>query len=857
MMSKNDLLVLIDGNSLLNRAYYALPPLVTKTGAHTGAVYGFCTMLVKALTELKPSHLIVTFDLAAPTFRKQLYPDYKAQRKKMPDELASQLPVLKKLLGDMKFKIAERESFEADDVIGTLAKSMGMKSVIVTGDRDAFQLIDDRISVWLTRRGVTDIAVYGEAALFAEYGLKPSQIVDLKSLMGDASDNIPGVSGVGEKTALSLIQKYGSLDGVYAHVGEIGGKLRERLDAERGEAYLSYRLATIKTDVELGDCALPDCSANFPFASALRERFRELEFSSLIKRDALFTDGGAPEPPAPKKETIQVSVTMLEKPEELRAIADLILNLGADTAFWFGEDFGFAFDPNVEYKVKLNYDLLSTGLDLAEALQILRPVLENPDIVKTVFCLKDARHMLAGYGAALENGFDLQLAQYVIEYGVPHDGAEALLAHYGETPGAARLLRLKTSLQNSLAAGNFGDLYAMELKLSGVLFDMEVQGFQIDLAALDDLSGKYLSEINRLTEKIYELAGQRFNLNSPKQLGEVLFDKLKLTAQGKTKSGYSTAADVLAELENEHPVVEQILRYRIVFKLYSTYVEGLKRVADRQGVVRTSFKQAVTSTGRLSSAEPNLQNIPVRTDEGRELRRLFRARPGNILLAADYSQIELRLLAHFSNEPRLIEAYRHGADIHKETAAKIFNVKLDSVTVEMRRAAKAVNFGVIYGISGFGLAQGLSIGRKKAQAYIDTYFETYPKVREYMDANVTYAKKHGYITTFTGRIRRIPELNSPRAAVRNFGERAAMNMPLQGSAADLIKIAMINVHKAYRDAGLQARLILQVHDELIVEAPEAERDAAAEILKREMETAALFNVPMTADLGIGKTWYDC
>ncbi|MDR1093815.1 MAG: DNA polymerase I [Clostridiales bacterium] len=869
-MIKNDLLVLIDGNSLLNRAYYALPPLITKAGEYTHAVYGFCTMLAKVLTELNPAKLIVAFDMAAPTFRKQLYTDYKAQRKKMPDELACQLPILKGLLADMGVKVVEREGVEADDVLGTLTKIMGMKNVIVTGDRDAFQLINDCATVWLTKRGITDVAVYDEAALLRDYGITPRQVVDMKSLMGDASDNIPGVEGVGEKTAVALIQKYGSLDGVYANLAEFTGKLKERLETGREKAYLSYELATIKTDVDLSDCRLSDCNAPFPFRVELKERFARLEFNSLVRRDALYEgyEGGEGEAgggagtsgsPAPlEKKAAPVTVTEIAKQEALAEIAASSGGLGAEVAVWFGaEAVGLSFAPDAEYRIKLSRDLLSMGMDLSEAVYLLRPVFENPALVKTVFCVKDTLHMLAGYGATLVNGFDLQLAQYVIDYSVPHDSAEALLDRYGESAGAAQLLRIAADLKSSLSVGSLNELYGMELKLSEVLFDMETRGFQIDMSAISDLSSKYLSEINRLVETIYELSGERFNLNSPKQLAHILFEKLKLTPPTKNKSGWSTSADILAALTGEHPVVEQILRYRTVFKLYSTYIEGLRRVADSEGVVRTSFKQAVTSTGRLSSAEPNLQNIPVRTDEGRELRRLFRARPGNILIAADYSQIELRLLAHFSGEPRLIEAYMNGADIHRETAAKIFHVALELVTPEMRRAAKAVNFGVIYGISGFGLSQDLSIGRKQAQNFINAYFETYPKVKEYMDANVAFAKKNGYISTFTGRTRRIFELRSPKASVRNFGERAAMNMPLQGSAADLIKLAMIRVDGAYKSAGLKARLILQIHDELIVESPESERDAAAEILKREMESAAVFKVPLIADVGIGYTWYDC
>jgi len=858
-MKKNDLLVLIDGNSLLNRAYYALPPLKTKAGEYTNAVYGFCAMMIKALADLNPSKIIVAFDLAAPTFRKELYPEYKAQRKKMPDELAAQIPILKNLLREMNIAIAEREGFEADDVLGTLAKCAGMKNVIVTGDRDAFQLIDDNTSVWLTRKGVSEVTAYDEAALLDDYGLTPPQIIEMKGLMGDASDNIPGVSGVGEKTALDLIQKYGSVNGVYAHIDEITqGKLKERLIADRENAYLSVKLARIVTDVGLPDCNISGCGAEFPFAPFIRERFRELEFNSLIKRDALFTDTGTFSAPVPvQAEAAPVKTLEITTLAELAELADIMLNIGADAALIFGADIILSFDKDSQYAVKLNRDLFGGAVDPAEAMEALRPVLESPAVNKTVFCVKDTVRFLFQHGVNFVNGFDLQLAQYVADYTVPHNSLKELSEFYGEIEGAAQALRLKETLKKLLSAGNLDKLYALELELSNVLFEMETLGFQIDTAALGELSVKYLAEINALAEKIYEACGERFNLNSPKQLGDVLFNKLKLAPAGKTKTGFSTSADVLEELSGEHPAVELILRYRAAFKLYSTYIEGLRRVADVNGVVRTSFKQAVTSTGRLSSIEPNLQNIPVRTDEGRELRRLFRARDGHILIAADYSQIELRLLAHFSGDPLLRDAYAHGADIHRETAAKIFNAAPELVTSEMRRAAKAVNFGVIYGISGFGLSQGLSIGRKKAQDYIDSYFKTYPRVKEYMDANVAFAKKHGYISTFTGRVRRIPELSSPKAALRSFGERAAMNMPLQGSAADLIKIAMINVRRAFLAAGLRARLVLQVHDELIVEAPEAEKDAAAGILKREMETAAAFSVPIIADVGVGRTWYDC
>ncbi|HHW89883.1 MAG TPA: DNA polymerase I [Clostridiales bacterium] len=845
-----DRLVLIDGNSLINRAFYALPPLTDDRGNYTHAVYGFTTMLIKAINQYKPKYMAVCFDLAHPTFRHLMYPEYKAKRKKMPADLASQIPVLKELLQCMDIKTVEKKGYEADDLIGAISRKCGCECVILTGDRDTLQLINDRTKVYLTKRGITEVIEIDEQELKNIYGLTPQQVIDFKALSGDPSDNIPGVAGIGEKTALRLITDYKSLDGIYQNIDQITGKLKEKLELGKQAAYLSYELAKID-DRAPYDFELSDFEYTYPFGECIKEQFEKLRFKSLLKKDIFQTE---------------VQEAILNEISEEKAIAvieiktqDQLRQPKLDNGFslvW-DNDIHIAIDDKTEYKIILSDSLLGDGLPFDLAASYLKPYLENQNIEKTVFDYKNLRHYLDQKGINLRRVFDVALACYIVDGGVGVSSLKKLLDSYGrdQKAPAASLNIIRQKIQLELK--NFEYLYYdIELPLSDVLYDMEKTGFKLDLTVLDELNQKYNSALKELTKKIHELAGENFNINSPKQLGEILYNKLNLTPVKTTKTkALSTDAESLEKLKGKHPIIDYILQYRAIAKLNSTYVEGLKKVADQDGVVHTEFRQTITSTGRLSSIEPNLQNIPIRDQEGKEIRRAFVARAGYKLVTADYSQIELRLLAHFSGEQKLIESYKNNEDIHTRTAAQVFGVLHEQVTPNMRRDAKAVNFGIIYGISDYGLAKGLGIPVSVANRYIKKYFETYPLVKEFMRKSVEAAKKSGEVTLASGRVRKIAELNSPNRAVRAFGERAAMNMPLQGTAADLIKIAMINVWQEFKKQGLKSRLILQVHDELIVEAKTEEIPQVVEILKSKMENAMKLNVPLKVDIGIGDNWY--
>ena len=842
-------LVLIDGNSLINRAFFALPPLTDTQGNYTHAVYGFTTMLLKAINDYKPKYIAVCFDLAHPTFRHLMYTDYKATRKKMPQDLASQMPMLKDLLKCMDIETLELKGYEADDLIGTISKKSGIETIILTGDRDTLQLIDERIKVYLTKKGLSEIEEVDLDRLKNEYGLTPDQVIDFKALMGDASDNIPGVSGVGEKTALRLITDYKTLNGVYEHIDEMTGKLREKLEVGKQSAYMSYELATIEKDVPI-EFDLKDFEYTYPFAACIRDEFEKLKFKSLLKKD-IFSDS--------VEELIvesfgQADITEIKTEQDLTK-----LDLKKPISIVWDKDINIAADCHNEYKIIIADNLLGDGLPFETVVNYLKPYLENLDIIKTVFDYKNMRHYLSGVGINLQGVFDVQLAGYVVDGGVGITVFKKFLDRYDcdETVPAVSLNIIKQRLDKELK--NFEHLfYEIEMPLADVLYDMECIGFKLDISVLDELNQKYNADLKQLTQKIWELAREEFNINSPKQLGEILYNKLNLspTKSTKTTKAHSTDAQTLEKLKGKHEIIDYILRYRTVAKLNSTYIEGLKKVADSDGVVHTVFRQALTSTGRLSSIEPNLQNIPIRDQEGREIRRAFVAREGYKLVTADYSQIELRLLAHYSGEPKLIESYRNNEDIHTRTASEVFGVPKDQVTKAMRRDAKAVNFGIIYGISDFGLAKGLDISVSQAHSYIEKYFFNYPKVKEYMRLCVEKAKKNAEVVLSSGRVRKIPELKSPSRTVRAFGERAAMNMPLQGTAADLIKIAMINVSKELKKQNLKSRLILQVHDELMVEAKTEEVDKVAQILKTNMENAMKFDVPILVEIGIGDNWFE-
>lgn len=826
-------IVLLDSNSLINRAFYAVPHLTDDNGLPTNAVLGYMNMLIKIFDEVKPTHVVACFDLKKPTFRHLKCDYYKATRKPMPEDLAVQVPVLKEVLSLMGIKVCTLEGYEADDLIGTLSVILPGEKIIVTGDRDCLQLVSNDTTVWLTKKGISEVVKYTPERL-REDGLTSRQIIELKSLMGDSSDNIKGVPGVGEKTAKDLIASYGSLDGVYEHVSELKGKLRERIEENRELAYESRELATICTSAPL-ELSLEELELKTPFSEALKEKLEALRFRSVI----------------PKLEFERATVKAEFKREVYSARNE---GKASKVAIFIDGDLHASTDGETDIVFPLKHDLLSEGYELCDALDIATSLASEV----IVHDLKKNMRAL-GERAFLNCNFDTYIAEYLISGGGNFEEANKLFEHYGysdEFPACA-LLRISEAQVNSLAEKSLGELfYNVEMPLVRVLYEMERAGFRIDLKELERAGERYTEELKAVTEEIYEHAGERFNVNSTKQLAVILFEKIGLPVSKKTKTGYSLTAEVLERMNGVHPIIAPILRYRKISKLLSTYIDGLRSLVDGEGRVHTEFKQGLTSTGRLSSTEPNLQNIPVRTEEGQEIRKFFIASEGRTLVCADYSQIELRLLAEFSRDERLVESYLSGEDIHRATAAAVHGVSPLEVTDGMRRDAKAVNFGIIYGISDFGLADNLHIGVKSAKAIIDRYFETYVGVKEYMEQNKRFASENGFVRTFAGRIRYIPEIKSSNYNLRSFGERAAMNMPLQGASADIIKMAMIDVAAALKEGGYKARLILQVHDELIVDAPLDEVDAVKRILRDKMENVVKFKVPLLVSLGEGKSWYE-
>ena len=856
-------LILIDGNSLLNRAFYATPAFTTKDGLPTNGVFGFIKLALKIISDKNPTHFAVAFDLRAPTFRHKMYADYKAGRKPMPDDLAAQVPVLKEVLRLMNIRICEKEGYEADDIIGTLAKKYDVQTYIYTGDRDSYQLVDETTNVCYTRKGVSDILELSSANFKDEIGITPPQIIELKALMGDKSDNIPGVPGVGEVSATSLLTKYGDVDGIYAHIDEITGAMHRKLSENKESAYFSKELATIKTDAPI-DVELSECVLRMPFDKAVKDKFAELEFKSLLTKDIYAEEGetaqeeGTPEKPKAVTEilpeTIDEGITIFNTSKA----STVACHLSADSfRFYLCND-----DANeaTEYVFPIKVGLLDVGFYDYQLTPLLKAVYEGKKRVIS-YNVKETMSFLKTYGVAHLAAFDDVSILKCLADGLGNTDKLSFCLQYYSLPEkncAYGLAYLYQEYNKHLRKQEEKLYHEVELPLVRVLFDMETQGVCVDTKALQDFSTRYNAELNELVEKIYELAGERFNVNSTQQLGKILFDKLKIGAgvkKNKDSKNYKTTAEELEKYADESEIVRYLLRYRKIQKINSTYIEGFKPLIVN-GKVHTTYNQSLTQTGRLSSMNPNLQNIPVRTEEGRELRKLFTASAGNVLIDADYSQIELRLLAHFSGCKELIDAYCEGRDIHSITASQVFNVALEEVTSDMRRDAKAVNFGIIYGISAFGLANDLGISSKKAKEYIDKYFETYSDVKTYMNTNVEKAKENGYVETLLGRRRVINELKSSNFNVRAFGERAAMNMPLQGSSADIIKVAMIRVANKLQEGGYQARLVLQVHDELIIDCPKEEADAVSKILQDEMQNAVSLKVPLTVEVGIGENWYE-
>ena len=876
-------LMVIDGNSILNRAFYGIKLLTTKDGLPTNAVYGFLNILLKLTDEEKPDALCVTFDRKAPTFRHLAYEGYKAQRKGMPEELAQQLPVLKEVLDAMDIPRYELAGYEADDLIGTISRkceAAGWACVVVTGDKDSLQLITDKTKVKLvsTRMGQTTTKDMTEEAFREAYGFDPIHIIDLKALMGDASDNIPGVSGVGEKTAMALIQRYQTVDAIYEAMPEVEARpaVIKRLAEGEESARMSYRLATIVTDAPLAFD--PEANLRREPKGALRDVLLKLEFTKLM-------DKLLPAAPAPAETEV------FEGTCESEIVADWDRVQALLAIFRRRDHVACLVLPDLR-GVCVEWGDGNEG----RAAVFLPTRLENyngflraffaPGIKKVSYEVKDLTRSLLAEGLPAEDiVFDVALAGYLLDAtagrydlerlamswfhaAVPKAGAylapEAFTA-LGESAEALGALMSHTALIDALY-GEMGPkleerqvealYFDVEHPLCRVLAEMELAGFQVDAGMLRSFGETLTAAIETLEQRIYSYAGQ-FNINSPKQLGEVLFERLGLPSYKKTKTGYSTSADVLEKLRGAHPIVGEVLEYRQYAKLKSTYVDGLLKVISPDGRVRTSFQMTVTATGRLSSTEPNLQNIPTRTELGSELRRMFVAGPGQILVDADYSQIELRLLAHISGDQAMVDAFRSGEDFHTVTAAHVFSVPVEEVTPAMRRAAKAVNFGIVYGISPFSLSQDLGVTVAEAKAYMDAYFHRFPGVKAYMDQVVERARADGYVETPMHRRRALPEIKSSNHNMRSFGERVALNMPIQGAAADIIKLAMVRVHRQLKEADLAARLIMQVHDELIVECPETEADQVKTILVREMEGAYPLSVPLIAEAHSGKSWLEC
>lgn len=846
-------LVLIDGNSLLNRAFYATPVFTTSSGMPTNAIFGFVKLLFKIQSDLKPEYLIVAFDMKAPTFRHKMYDGYKSTRKPMPDDLAVQLEPLKKLLKAMNIATSEKEGIEADDILGTLSKKFDVHSYIYTGDRDSYQLVDEKTDVHFTKRGVSDLLKLNINNFKSEIGIVPSQIVDLKALMGDSSDNIPGVPGIGEKTALGLLEKYGSIDGIYENIDELKGAVLTKISSNKELAYLSYKLATIDRNCEL-EIDLQDCSVPVKYSSEVRKMFAGFEFKSFLSMN-IFDENKNGE----KSENIY--------PEKIICgnSSDILPIIQENTQFSVVLDDGNAeiFTGGKEYSVKVEQTLINDdGIGYEEFVNVLRCVFSEKKNSVTVYDSKKIMHSLSELSIEAFCGFDdLLLVNYLCDYETASMNLKDLCAYfsYNFEFSAYAVSEIFSKTIKRLESENMQKLYGeIEKPLVNILYDMEKTGVKVSIQVMDDLAKQFRERAEEYKWKVFKACDKEFNLNSPMQLGEVLYNNLGIAEVKKKKNEnkYSTGAEVLEKLADKYPVVSDILRYRFYQKIISTYLDGFKPLIDRNGIVHTTFHQAVTSTGRLSSSNPNLQNIPIRDDEGRELRKIFVAREGNIFTDADYSQIELRLLAHFSGCKELIAAYNEGKDIHSVTASQVFGVPFEDVTPKMRRSAKAVNFGIIYGISDFGLAKNLNISTATAKEYIEKYFSTYSSVKEYMNGNIDFAKEHGYVCTLTGRKRVIPEIKSSNYNLRQFGERAAMNMPLQGSSADIIKIAMVNVANALKSKGLKTKIVMQVHDELILEGPETEAEEAAVILKKGMEEAVQLTVPLTVEVHSGKNWYD-
>lgn len=869
-------LILLDGNSLFNRAYFALPPLMNKNGFYTNAIYGFAMMLNNIIENYKPTHMAIAFDLKAPTFRHKSYEDYKANRKGMADELRMQVEPLKKMVDAYGIERVEFEGYEADDIIGTLSKlaedANDFETMIVTGDKDALQLASQKTAVYITKKGITELERYTDEEVIEKYGLTPTEFIDLKALMGDKSDNIKGVAGIGEKTGIKLLQEYKSIEGIYENIDSIKGSTKTKLENDRESAFLSKKLATIVRTMPL-DADMEELKIrgiNYPELSAM---FREFEFTTLLNK--LQKDS-----PERKLESTAEIVETYDK-DIFKTISDEIIFINGYVEK--SEDIGSYFIEKLYLKIK-------EKLYIVENFEDIKSLLENPKNKIVGHGLKNIYKALKKQEIKLANiFFDIEIAEYLIDsnntdfsleyinnkYGF--ETFETLEEILGKGKKEVRTLfadqgRLKNYFVNSIKAiescyGIISDeiklqeltfvFEEIEMKLIKVLADMEEEGFLVDVNLLKKLSMQYESEIISLETKIYDLAGEPFNINSPKQLGNILFDKLCLPVIKKTKTGYSTNIEVLEALQGKHEIIDHIMQYRQITKLKSTYVDGLLNIVNPEsGRIHTTFNQTIAATGRLSSSEPNLQNIPVRTERGRKLREVFISKSGYKLLDSDYSQIELRILAHIAKDEIMLKSFEQYEDIHTKTASEVFGIPLAEVTSEQRGAAKAVNFGIVYGISDFGLSNNLGITKKEAKEYIDRYLEKYVNIKQFLEDVVKEVEETGYSKTIFGRKRYIPEIKAKNAMIKSFGKRQAMNTPIQGAAADIIKLSMIKVYEYLEENNIDAKLILQVHDELIIETNETIVEELKLKIKEIMENVTKLLVELKVDIKSGNNWLE-
>ena len=876
-------LIIIDGNSIINRAFYALPDMSNSEGLKTNAIFGFVRMMFKIIEDYQPTHMSVAFDKKAPTFRHKQYADYKAGRKKMPDELAQQLQPLKDLLDKFNINRLELEGYEADDLIGTVARlgeENDFKVYIVTGDKDAIQLASHKTTTLITKKGVGEVEEYDYDSVLDRYEMTPTQFIDLKGLMGDKSDNIPGVPGVGEKTGIKLLKQYLTIENLIEHTDELKGSIKKKIEENKDLALMSKELATIITNVPI-EVKLEDLEYGDYNKDDVVEKFKEFGFTSLITK-LLDIEGGE----TTIKEEIDLKIEHLDNVEDFIKKAEENKKVIIDV---IGKE-GNILDKRVLY-VFLSLDGNEIYYVNEDELPQIKTLLSNPEIKKHGYDLKEDYILLKPYEIELNSmDFDITIAEYLIDSksstsyecsaiamkyltrkikskeDLLGKGAKAkkfdeiefdeLSAYIGDILNTVNGVypKMEEKLKETEMDGLF---YHVEMPLVEVLGSMEYIGMKVDKDQLNELKEKFTTIINELENEIFELAGEPFNINSPKQLGVVLFEKLGLPVIKKTKTGYSTNAEVLEKLRDKHEIIDKITEYRQIVKLNSTYVEGLLKIINpKTGRIHSSFNQTITTTGRISSTEPNMQNIPVKTEMGRDIRKVFVADDNCKLVDADYSQVELRVLAHMSGDENMIDAFKHGEDIHSKTASQIFDVDIKDVTSKQRIEAKAINFGIIYGKTDFGLSQDLNIPVATAKAYIDSYFNKYPKIKEFMDEAVESATETGYATTILNRRRYIPEIKASNFIVRNQGKRFAMNAPIQGSAADIIKVAMVNVYNKLKENNMKSKLILQVHDELIVEAVDEELEMAEKIVREEMENAQSMDVKLDVDLNTGDSWYE-